>query len=166
MTTTIKIVLLCLLAVSVVVILTATCRKMGKSFPWRGVLVAIVLLLLGSCGYSKLTAKKSPTPVTTPTGQGITTPPPAQAATPVPAQPVWTHKTITIPKGGIAVRLYNGWRIWPIKGGAIMIITPNQEVIHGALEVTKRVGNQPDGIYLITSDPVGYEREVEIYNRW
>ena len=95
-----------------------------------------------------------------------TNPPPARVVALVPAPNPWTFKMITIPKGGIAVRLYNGWKTWP-KGGAILITTPNMEVLKDQPGVINHFGDQPDGIYLITSDPVGIEgRKVEIYNRW
>ena len=133
-----------------------------KHWQW-GVGIPLVLLLgwsLTSCG----STKKPTTRMATPPTQG-TNPPPTVAVTLVPAQDPWTFKTITIPKGGIAVRLYNGWEVYAL-GGPLKMVTPNDEVLHVTPGIENKVGNQPDGTYLITSNPVGVERKARIYNRW
>ncbi len=155
-----------LIVVGAIALIIFKCKKPGVSFPWLGVIIVFTLLGLGSCGYSKWTAKKSTTPVATPAtppAQG-TNPPPVRVVAIVPALNPWTFKTVTIPPNGVGIPLRSGWRGWPDK--PITIRTPKGEVLNTKSGVKSHFREQPDGIYTFISDPPGVQREIEIYNDW
>ena len=75
----------------------------------------------------------------------------------------WTFRTLQIPKGGLAVFLHQGAKVFP--SGPITITNPDGQTIEDRPGVKTDVGSKT-GIYILRANPEGSERSVEICNRW